>query len=206
MEVLSVFSIGVFLIILFVSIAVHETMHALVAYKLGDDLAHSRGRISLNPIRHIDPVLTVLLPGVMLMLGQSPILAARPVPINPNRVSGSELGLTAIGLAGPLTNLVLAAVCAISIRTLDPQGMTADIMLLFVELNVGLFTFNMLPVPPLDGSRLLYAVAPASVQLIMDKIEAFGMLTLLLMLFLLSPFIGPILGNINESILVFLFQ
>ena len=120
-------------------------MHALVAYKLGDDLAHAHGRISLNPLRHIDPLLTIGLPAVMLLLGQSPILAAKPVPINTNRISGEELGLAAVGLAGPASNLLLAAIGGLVLNFLPIDSVFLnDVVTLFVRVNVGLFVFNML--------------------------------------------------------------
>lgn len=114
-------SILIFIVILFVSVSFHEMMHAFTAHMLGDDLAHSHGRVSLNPMRHIDPMLTILLPSVMLLLGMSPILAAKPVPINTNRISGDELGLAVVGLAGPLTNLVLASIGALVLNIFMPM-------------------------------------------------------------------------------------
>ncbi|MCA9328770.1 site-2 protease family protein [Candidatus Saccharibacteria bacterium] len=201
-EFSSLLGIGIFVGILFVSIAFHETMHAYVAYKLGDDLAHSRGRINLNPLKHIDPILTIGLPVFMLLLGLPPILAAKPVPINPNRVSGDELGMAAVGFAGPFTNLVLAAIGSVVLHALSmPVGLVSDILRLFVQLNVALFVFNMLPLPPLDGSRVLYAVAPAPVQELMDRLERMGLSITLLMLFLLLPVLSPILVAGNNYIL-----
>ncbi|MCA9323472.1 site-2 protease family protein [Candidatus Saccharibacteria bacterium] len=201
-EFSSLLGIGIFVGILFVSIAFHETMHAYVAYKLGDDLAHSRGRINLNPLKHIDPILTIGLPVFMLLLGLPPILAAKPVPINPNRVSGEELGMAAVGFAGPFTNLVLATIGSVVLHALSlPVGVASDILRLFVQLNVALFVFNMLPLPPLDGSRVLYAVAPAPVQELMDRLERMGLSITLLMLFLLLPVLSPILVAGNNYIL-----
>lgn len=196
------FALISFVVMLFVSIAVHETMHAYVAYRLGDDLAHSRGRISLNPLHHIDPVLTIVLPATMLFLGLPPILAAKPVPINTNRISGSELGLAAVGVAGPLTNLALATVAALIYRAVGfDGGVIADGVLLFVRLNVALFVFNMLPLPPLDGSRLLYAIAPPPVQHVMERIEQAGIFMAIALLFLLLPLLGGLLGGANTMIL-----
>lgn len=194
-------AIGIFLAILFASVSFHETMHAFVAYKLGDDLAHSHGRISLNPLRHIDPILTVALPALMLLMGQAPILAAKPVPINTNRISGDEYGLAAVGLAGPFSNLLLAVLGSFVFGALAPTSGIADIVQLFIEVNVGLFVFNMLPIPPLDGSRLLYALAPRSVQEVMERIEQMGIFVILMLLFLLLPAISPILSSANEFIL-----
>lgn len=204
---LDIFWIAIFVGFLFISVAVHETMHALVAYKLGDDLAHSQGRISLNPLQHIDPILTIALPAVMLFFGLPPILAAKPVPINTNRISGDELGLAAVGIAGPLTNLGLATIAAVLFNTVVPvTGLVSDLFDLFIKLNVGLFVFNMLPIPPLDGSRLLYALAPSSVQRFMEQIEAMGIMIILFILVALNSVISPVLRDANNFILDILIR
>lgn len=193
--------IVLFLAVLLVSASLHEMMHAFVAYKLGDDLAHSHGRISLNPFVHIDPFLTIALPMALLLLGQPPILAAKPVPINTSRLSGGDNGLALVGVAGPLTNLGLAFIFGALGNAIDFSGVALAVVQLFVLINVGLFVFNMLPLPPLDGSRLLYALAPEPVQAVMRQIESFGIFGLILILMLAFPVISPILNNVNQFIL-----
>ncbi len=202
----SFFTLVTFLVVLFVSVSFHEMMHALVAYRLGDDLAHSHGRISLNPLRHIDPFLTIGLPAVMLLLGLPPILAAKPVPINTHRISGEELGLAAVGLAGPLSNLFLATIGGIVYGALTNGGLVADIVELFVQVNISLFGFNMLPIQPLDGSRLLFADAPQPVQEIMERIERAGIMFVMMFLFILLPAISPILDRANNFFLNLLIR
>ena len=193
-------NILVTLIVIFISTAVHEMMHAWVAYKLGDDMAYLHGRISLNPIRHIDPFLTVLLPLGMMLLGMPPILAAKPVPININRVAGREMGLALIAVAGPLTNLVLAIISAGILRFTPLSGFALYFATRFFFMNVGLFVFNMLPIPPLDGSRLLYAFAPEPLQNIMEQIESFGVMGVIVIVTLFASFIGPVLLNIENGL------
>ncbi len=162
------------LISLLIAMTVHEFMHAWVGFKLGDTTAHDEGRISLNPLDHIDPVMTVLLPLVTLVLFQAPILAAKPVPFTPWRVRYQEKGVALLALAGPLSNLVLAMVASLVIRGLTAGSLAYDFVMIFIQLNVGLFVFNLIPIPPLDGSRVLYAFLPESAQQVMDQIEPYG--------------------------------
>jgi len=191
----------VFFVVLLFSVSLHEMMHAYVAYRLGDDLAHSRGRISLNPFHHIDPILTLALPTVLFLLGLPIILAAKPVPINTSRISGDELGLAAVGIAGPLTNLALATVTAALINVLSLSGAVLEAAMIMLMLNIGLFVFNMIPFPPLDGSRLLYAFAPRPVQRVMEQIEGFGIFGVILILWLLLPVLSPIISGVQNALL-----
>lgn len=160
--------------VLLVSLSVHEAMHAFTGFKLGDDTAAEQGRISLNPFKHIDPFLTIILPAITLILFQIPILAAKPVPFNPDRVRYEEFGAALIAIAGPLSNLAMAGLGAVLYHLADPSGLLGLILTIFIVLNVALFVFNILPIPPLDGSRVLYAFAPEPLQRLMASIEPFG--------------------------------
>jgi len=195
--------------VLLVSMSVHEAMHAYVGLKLGDDTAAEEGRVSLNPLKHIDPLMTIVLPAITLLLFQAPILAAKPVPFNPDRVKFDELGAALIALAGPLTNLVLAllAVLVARITGVDavvPTTILGTILSVFIILNVALFIFNLVPIPPLDGSRVLYAFAPEPLQRIMAQIEPFGFF-IIIALVLVGGF-GNVLANIDQSVLNFLLN
>jgi len=196
-------SIVLILISLIVAISIHEMMHAFVAHWLGDPTAAEEGRITLNPLAHIDLFATILLPIILITFGLPPILAAKPVPFNPDRVKFDEFGAALVGLAGPLTNLLLAIISAGLLHIIQPDfgSLLREGMLIFIQLNIGLFVFNMLPIPPLDGSRLLFAFAPAPVQRVMMQIEQFGLFAILALLFLLLPVITPIIITLNNFIL-----
>lgn len=192
-----------FLLSLILAISIHEAMHAFTAHWLGDPTAADEGRITLNPLAHIDLFATILLPVLLLAFGLPPILAAKPVPFNPDRVKFDEFGAALVGLAGPATNLVLAILSAGLLNVLSPDYGTLlrDGLLIFMQLNVALFVFNMLPIPPLDGSRLLYALAPEPLQRVMLQIEQFGLAGIIVILFLFLPVISPIISTLNDFIL-----
>ena len=196
-------SIVLIILSLVVAISIHEAMHAFVAHWLGDSTAADEGRITLNPLAHVDLFATILLPAVLIIFGLPPILAAKPVPFNPDRVRFEEFGAALVGIAGPITNLVLAILTAGLINIIQPDfgTLTREALLIFMQLNIGLFVFNMLPIPPLDGSRLLYAFAPEPVQRVMLQIEQFGLIGILAILFLLLPVISPIISTLNDFII-----
>ena len=182
--------------------SVHEAMHAYTGLLLGDTTAAEEGRVSLNPLRHIDPFTTLLLPIITLLLFHAPILAARPVPFNPYRVRYGSAGAAMIALAGPLSNLFLAVLGSIVLRAFDPGAFWTSALYVFISLNVALFVFNLVPIPPLDGSRILYAVAPEPLQDVMRAIEPYG-LVIIFSLDLLGGFGGVLIG-LNQYILNFL--
>ncbi len=193
---------------LIISIALHEAMHAFTARWLGDTTAEDAGRLTLNPLRHIDPLTTILLPVVSLLLFNAPFLAAKPVPFNPDRVRYGEFGAALVGIAGPLTNLVLAILAAIIIRTsnLALDSSLLSFLSIFLAVNVGIFVFNMIPFPPLDGSRLLYAFAPEPLQDVMSRIEGMGFSAIILFMVLFFYVLAPIFINIDNSIYSFLLR
>jgi Zn-dependent protease len=191
-------------VVILLSMGLHESMHGFVAHWLGDPTAKEAGRLTLNPLKHVDIITTVLLPVILIAVGLPPIFAAKPVPFNPSRVKYAEFGAALIGVAGPLTNLALAVAGAGLAHLLIDANTTTwflNVLIIFVQVNVGFFVFNMLPIPPLDGSRLLYAVAPEPVQEVMARFESLGIGAVILILVVLMPFIGPVIINLNNAVL-----
>lgn len=195
----------VFVVILF-SMTLHEAMHAFSSYWLGDDTAKIQGRLTLNPIKHIDPFLTILLPLFLALVGAPVFGGAKPVPFNPDNVKFEEWGVAIVALAGPLTNLLLAFLFyAVSVLAGQPVvfghvwGELAGLILYMgVVVNLGFFIFNLIPIPPLDGSRVLYALAPEFVRRLMESIEQYSMMLIFIIIFFASAFIGTYIMNATE--------
>lgn len=193
-------------ICIILSMAIHEAIHAFTSHWLGDATAKEHGRLTLNPLKHIDVLTTVLLPMVLIVVGATPFFIAKPVPFNPERVKFEEFGAALVGIAGPLSNLLLAVIGALIVRATG-MAVGTDVFMVFstfIAVNIGMFVFNMIPFPPLDGSRLLYAFAPEPVQKVMYQIESGGITSILIFMFLLYPLFGDVIYNIMNSIYIFL--
>ncbi|HEX3099501.1 MAG TPA: site-2 protease family protein [Patescibacteria group bacterium] len=174
------------LAILVFSAIVHEVSHGLMAEKLGDSTARDEGRITLNPLPHIDPFASILLPGFLLLIG-SPIIfgAAKPVPVNFNNLRPRKLGMALVSLAGPLSNFILAALLILPLKFgLLSAGPVADIWLKAVIINVVLGTFNLLPIPPLDGSKIIASVLPTNLMYWILSMERYGFFIVIIFLYL----------------------
>ncbi|MCU0667433.1 MAG: site-2 protease family protein [Patescibacteria group bacterium] len=189
--------------VIIVAVVLHELMHGLVAKYLGDDTAENEGRLTLNPIAHIDPIYTLALPVVLAVLGLPIFGAAKPVPVQGHKLKGQEFGMALVAIMGPLTNLALAFMggLVLAVTQIDSNLWQAW-WLYFVSINVGFFLFNMLPIPPLDGSRVLYAFAPEPLQKIMEQLENFGIFIVFgLVLLGVGSFIGGAYSAIVNFIL-----
>lgn len=195
----------ILLLVLLFSMSIHEMMHAFTADWLGDDTARLQGRLTLNPLVHIDPFLTILLPLLLLLSGAPPFGAAKPVQVNFNRLKYDEFGGAIVGIVGPLTNLVIALVASLLFNHLNLSfgSLAYKVIGMTVLINLGFFLFNIIPWPPLDGSRLLYAFAPEPLQDVMRSIERTGLMSLVIFLLLFyavlsGPFSDAITGLMNH--------
>lgn len=204
-----ILEIIIVLIVILLSMTIHEAMHAFMGYVLGDSTAKEEGRLTLNPIRHIDPVMTILLPLIMVVLHAPVFGGAKPVPFNPNRVRFGDWGAALVALSGPITNLVIAFIAfgvGVFSGVINNAGTVQPtifglIISTTVSVNLGFFVFNMLPIPPLDGSRILYAVAPDGVRGVMQKIEQNGVLLVMIIIVLFSDVIGQVMSGCIRAIL-----
>ena len=181
-----------------IALVIHEFMHAFVGHRLGDSTAADEGRLSLNPMSHIDPIMTIALPIATIILFGAPFLAAKPVPFNPDRVRFDEFGAALIAFAGPFSNLVLAFLGAFAYNATTGGTIFSDFLAVFVTINVALFVFNLLPIPPLDGSRVLYAFAPEPLQRFMQEVEPYGLFIIFALIFVAD--LGSFVGNLNDAI------
>ncbi len=195
---LTAFELVSILVSIIISMAIHEAMHGYVAHWLGDTTAQEAGRLTLNPLKHIDVVTTVLLPMILIISGLPPFFAAKPVPFNPDRVKYDEFGSALVAAAGPFTNLVLALIGDLLLHVAT-NATFAAFLVTFIELNVVLFIFNLIPIPPLDGSRVLYAFAPEPVQDFMRQIEPYGMFVVFALV--LTGILIPLLTNLENGVL-----
>jgi Zn-dependent protease len=177
--------------VILLSMTLHEAMHAFTSYWLGDDTAKRQGRLTLNPIKHIDPFLTLILPLGLAIVGAPIFGGAKPVPFNPDRVKWDEWGAALIAIAGPLTNLLIAFLTfgVWALVGTPTEGIVGQIFTTAISVNLGFFIFNILPIPPLDGSRVVYALAPEFVRKGMRWIEQYGIIFVFLLVLVAS---GPI--------------
>ena len=197
------------LAILLFSIVIHEVSHGAMAYRLGDPTAKHMGRLTLNPIKHLDLWGSFLVP-ILLLVVRSPVLFgwAKPVPYNPYNLSNKKWGPAMVAAAGPGANIAIAIVFGLAIRFSSYTSIIetpafaglVQIFSLIVILNILLAVFNLVPIPPLDGSKLLFAVLPLSMEHIKISLERFGFMILLFFIFFAFRLILPIVFAIYNLI------
>jgi Zn-dependent protease len=193
------FTIAV-IVALILSVVIHEMAHGHAANLLGDPTARLQGRLSPNPLVHIDPLMSVIIPG-LLVLTNSPILfgAAKPVPYNPYNFRNQKWGEAIVAVAGPLSNLAIAIVFSVLVWAAEPLGLTqtfVDLAVQIIGLNIFLAFFNLVPIPPLDGSKILPRFLPYHLAMRYDGLRrtmeqnpllSFGIIIMLFVYFLAEP-------------------
>jgi Zn-dependent protease len=194
----------IYMVVLLLAISAHEAGHAWVSYKFGDDTAYMLGRVTLNPVAHTDPIGTLLIPIISFVFGalggafgSIPLIGwGKPTPVNPRKWSNYRMANVAVSVAGVIANLILMTIGIIIAKIMMMQGfgiydffgqsknpvaiLVGDLMLL----NMSLFVFNLLPFPPLDGSKILSTFLPSSVQPLLDMLEQYGFLILMLLIYM----------------------
>ncbi len=192
---------------LIIAIVFHEVAHGWVARALGDPTAHERRRLSLNPLRHVDPMGTILVPGGLALAGIPAFGWAKPVPVDQRRLRNPRYGMMAVAAAGPLTNLVLATVGAVALGLLvraQASGAVAQFAALsvssFIFINVSLALFNLLPIPPFDGSHIVEGLLPRPAARAYARLRPFGF-PLLFILLLVIPYFWPNLGVMRNVVM-----
>ncbi len=200
----TILSIVVVLGVILFSMVLHELAHGIVAYWLGDDTAKNDGRLTLNPLKHLDPVLSIAMPLMMLMFGGVVFGGAKPVPVDSRNLKFDPWGMTLVAIAGPLTNFLIALVSFLIgywTGLLDAGGVVGIIFQQLVLVNLGFGVFNLLPIPPLDGSRVVYAIAPDPVRDVMEKMESFGIVIVMILVVVAPTLLSSIMGNAVYGIL-----
>lgn len=180
-------SVVITLGVILISMVLHELAHGFVAYRLGDDTAKTDGRLTLNPLKHLDPVLSIAMPLLLLLSGGPVFGGAKPVPVDSRKLRHGPWGMALVAIAGPLTNILLAFLgflLGYFTGAFTMAGITklwGQVMSSFVMVNLGFGIFNLIPIPPLDGSRVLYAISPDPVRNLLEKLEPFGMMIVLIL-------------------------
>ncbi|MBR3180247.1 site-2 protease family protein [Candidatus Saccharibacteria bacterium] len=198
------------LVIVVGSVILHELMHGVMAYWLGDNTAKDAGRLTLNPLKHIDPYMSILVPVVLYLLKAPVFGGAKPVPVDYRHLKWKEWGMALVAVAGPATNFLLAfGAFLIGHFTGWIYGSGGKILeFVFLEMvliNIGFMIFNLIPIPPLDGSRVLYAIAPDGARTWLSSMEAYGFVVIYaLILFFGQVFSGVMIGGM-EGVLKFFY-
>ena len=201
--------IAVAIIPVLFAITVHEVAHGWVASKFGDSTAKMLGRLSLNPVKHIDPVGTILVPALMLFLGGFLFGWAKPVPVDSRNFKNPRYDMIWVAIAGPLSNLLMAFMWAIILKLcyvfLQSEHMLFDPLIAMaqigIQINIVLFVLNLIPIPPLDGSKVLMGLLPGSMSYKLSRIEPYGFFIVLALIYL--GVFSVILKPVNHAFIAF---
>lgn len=194
--------------VILVSMVLHELAHGVVAYWLGDNTAKADGRLTLNPLKHLDPILSVLMPLLLFISGAPVFGGAKPVPVDSRNLRFGPWGMALVAIAGPITNFLIAFVSFLIghwTGLLYEPGLVGVIFTQMVMVNLGFGVFNLIPIPPLDGSRVLYAIAPDPIRNVMERFEGFGLIVVMVLVVALPGVIGRIMGGAMQGILDFFY-
>lgn len=200
--------IFIILVIVLFSVILHELSHGLVAYALGDKTAKYAGRLTLNPLKHIDPYMSILVPVILYILRAPVFGGAKPVPVNYYNLKWREWGMVLVAVSGPLTNFLLAFITfLIGHFTGLLYGSSGELLsFIFSEMifvNLGFMLFNLIPIPPLDGSRVLYAFSPDFFRNFLSNIERYGVIIIYVLILLFGEVFSGLMINGMNGILHF---
>lgn len=192
------------------SVILHELSHGVMAYLLGDRTAKDAGRLTLNPLKHIDPFMSILVPMILYLLHAPVFGGAKPVPVNFARLKWREWGMALVALAGPLTNFFIALIAfLIGHFTGLMYGHGGELpQFIFTELvyiNIGFMLFNLIPIPPLDGSRILYAISPDFIRTFLDSVERYGVIIVYVLILLFGEVFSSLMVNGMNGIIDFFY-
>lgn len=185
------------IIILIMSAVVHEVAHGYAAFRLGDSTAKNMGRLTLNPLKHLDPFGSVILPALLALFNSGFIFGwAKPVPFNPYNLRSAKWGEALVAIAGPVSNILIALIFGLTLRFGLGYGFlsgpAADITAMIVFINLLLAIFNLVPIPPLDGSKILFAFLPYHLKHIRNFLERYSLILFLIFVFFLWDFVAPL--------------
>ena len=202
--------IVIILAIVLFSVILHELSHGIVAYWLGDHTAKDAGRLTFNPIKHIDPYMSILVPVVLYIVGAPVFGGAKPVPVNYRNLKGKEWGMALVAFAGPFTNFLLALTFFLigHFTGLLAGSGGAIWRFVFTELiyvNLGFMIFNLIPIPPLDGSRILYAIAPDAFRNVLASMERYGIIIVYFLIFFFGEIFSHLMVNGMNGVLDFFY-
>ena len=196
-----------FIFVLIFSIVIHEFSHGAVANMLGDPTAKLAGRLTLNPLKHLDPIGSVVLPVLMILTTGTGIGWAKPVPVNPFNFRDQKYGSLKVALAGPAANLTVALFLGLFLRLLFFFGVASPVLFsalsFIIFVNILLAMFNLTPVPPLDGSHILFALLPDSLREIKIFLSQFGFFILIFLIFFFPPFLRIIIYLVENIFILF---